>query len=124
MMRLSLLLLLAGAGCVSASRSLFQVPGDALGNSDGCLATIPKCEPGACATRNIGGVATWVCLRCLANYDPVVDVSGQDNIIQCGEWVEWKNPPAVPLALPRAPLRTCSRSQPGPRASNGHPCDS
>jgi len=26
-----------------------------------------------------------VCLRCLANYEPVVDDSGQDNILQCGE---------------------------------------
>lgn len=31
------------------------------------------------------GVARWVCLRCLANYAPVVDSSGQDNIVQCGE---------------------------------------
>jgi len=23
--------------------------------------------------------------RCLANYEPVVDASGQDNILQCGE---------------------------------------
>jgi hypothetical protein len=32
------------------------------------------------------GVAKWVCLRCLSNYLPVVDASGQDNIVQCGEW--------------------------------------
>lgn len=67
----------------NAGRNLLQ---DALSNSNGCLSKIPKCEPGACATRNIQGVAHWVCLRCLSNYDPVVDSSGQDNIIQCGEW--------------------------------------
>jgi hypothetical protein len=59
---------------------------DALSNSNGCLGNIPKCEAGACATRNIMGVARWTCLRCRGNYDPVVDSSGQDNIIQCGEW--------------------------------------
>lgn len=63
-------------------RTLLQ---DALSNSNGCLATIPKCESGACATRNVMGTARWVCLRCLANYVPVVDDSGQDNIIQCGK---------------------------------------
>jgi len=62
-----------------------QLAQDALSNSNGCLATIPKCEQGACATRNVMGVARWVCLRCLANYEPVVDASGQDNILQCGE---------------------------------------
>jgi hypothetical protein len=65
-------------------RSLLQQ--DALSNSNGCLETIPKCEAGACATRNVRGVARWVCLRCLSNYEAVVDDSGQDNIIQCGEW--------------------------------------
>lgn len=65
------------------SRALLQQ--DALSNSNGCLATIPKCEAGACASRNVKGVARWVCLRCMANYDPVTDDSGQDNIIQCGE---------------------------------------
>jgi hypothetical protein len=59
---------------------------DALSNSNGCLPTIPKCEQGACATRNIMGVAKWVCLRCLGGYETVIDASGQDNIIQCGEW--------------------------------------
>ena len=63
-------------------RALLQ---DALSNSNGCLETIPKCETGACATRNVMGSARWVCLRCMANYQPVVDGSGQDNIIQCGE---------------------------------------
>jgi hypothetical protein len=33
------------------------------------------------------GVARWACLRCQGNYEPVVDGSGQDNIIQCGECV-------------------------------------
>lgn len=66
-------------------RRALQQQSDALSNSNGCLATIPKCESGACATRNIMGVARWVCLRCLANYEPVVDASGQDNIVQCGE---------------------------------------
>jgi len=79
---LALLLLLAPP--VFAKRTLFQ--SDALSNSNGCLATIPKCEQGACATRNIMGTARWVCLRCMANYEPVVDGSGQDNIIQCGEY--------------------------------------
>jgi hypothetical protein len=65
-----------------------QLAQDALSNSNGCLATIPKCEQGACATRNIMGVARWVCLRCLANYEPVVDGSGQDNIVQCGEFFQ------------------------------------
>lgn len=31
------------------------------------------------------GVARWVCLRCLGNYEAVIDASGQDNIVQCGE---------------------------------------
>lgn len=81
---LALLLVLVFASPVSAKRTLFQ--SDALSNSNGCLATIPKCERGACATRNIMGTARWVCLRCWANYEPVVDGSGQDNIIQCGEY--------------------------------------
>jgi hypothetical protein len=67
----------------AARRSLQQT--DAPSNSNGCLATIPKCEQGACATRNIMGVAKWVCLRCMANYQPVVTSDGQDNIVQCGE---------------------------------------
>ena len=79
------LALLAAAAIFSVdARKLTQQ--DALSNSNGCLATIPKCEPGACATRNVMGVARWVCLRCMANYDPVIDASGQDNILQCGEW--------------------------------------
>jgi hypothetical protein len=64
-----------------ASRQLAQ---DALSNSNGCLNTIPKCEAGACATRNIMGVARWVCLRCRGGYEPVVTADGQDNIVQCG----------------------------------------
>jgi hypothetical protein len=68
-----------------ASADARQLAQDALSNSNGCLGTIPKCEQGACATRNVMGVARWVCLRCLANYEPVVDASGQDNILQCGE---------------------------------------
>lgn len=79
---LTLLVLLSGS--VSAKRAMLQSD-EALSNSNGCLDTIPKCEPGACATRNIMGTARWVCLRCLANYAPVVDSSGQDNIVQCGE---------------------------------------
>jgi hypothetical protein len=70
------------AGTNTLLRTCLQ---DALSNSNGCLATIPKCEAGACATRNIMGVARWACLRCSGNYEPVVDASGQDNIIQCGE---------------------------------------
>lgn len=58
---------------------------DALSNSDGCRATIPKCESGACVVRNIQGNQHWACLRCMANYEAVVDASGQENIIQCGE---------------------------------------
>jgi hypothetical protein len=82
---LALLLLCASASCqkADAHRSLLQ--SDALSNSNGCLDSIPKCEQGACATRNIMGTASWVCLRCRGNYEPVVDSSGQDNIIQCGE---------------------------------------
>lgn len=76
------LLLLASAQPVLAKRSLFN---DGLSNSNGCLDVIPKCERGACATRNIMGTGRWVCLRCMANYEPVVDKSGQDNIIQCGK---------------------------------------
>ena len=76
------LLATLAASCVGA-RQLTQ--DNALSNSNGCLATIPKCEPGACATRNVMGVARWVCLRCMANYEPVIDASGQDNILQCGE---------------------------------------
>lgn len=82
------LLLISGLLLVSfsqpgaAQRALLQ--SDALSNSNGCLDTIPKCETGACATRNIQGQARWVCLRCMSNYEPVVDASGQDNIIQCG----------------------------------------
>lgn len=47
-----------------ARRSLQQQQ-DALSNSDGCITSgaILKCEPGACATRSVMGVATWVCLR-------------------------------------------------------------
>lgn len=79
-----LVALLATALCLSAeARQLTQ---DALSNSNGCLPTIPKCESGACATRNLMGSAKWVCLRCQGGYDPVIDASGQDNIIQCGEW--------------------------------------
>jgi hypothetical protein len=58
---------------------------DSLSNSNGCSATIPKCEEGACVVRNIMGAQRWACLRCIANYEPVVDASGQQNIIQCGE---------------------------------------
>jgi hypothetical protein len=78
-----LLLLTVQAAAAGSMRSLQQQ--EALSNSNGCLDTIPKCEPGACVTKNIMGVARWACLRCLANYAPVVDASGQDNIIQCGE---------------------------------------
>lgn len=63
-----------------AARSLQQ---EALSNSNGCLDNIPKCETGACATRNVMGVARWVCLRCQGTYAPVVTADGQDNIIQC-----------------------------------------
>jgi hypothetical protein len=75
-------LLLGSSHSVLAQRSLLQ--SEAVSNSNGCLGVIPKCEAGACAARNIMGAARWVCLRCLANYEPVVDNSGQDNIIQCG----------------------------------------
>lgn len=82
-----LALLLAATAAASSidatqQRSLLQ---DALSNSNGCLGDISKCEPGACATRNIKGTAAWVCLRCRGTYEPVVDDSGQDNIIQCGK---------------------------------------
>jgi hypothetical protein len=77
-----LLLLLLSGSVICSSRSLQQE--DSLSNSNGCLASIPKCEPGACVVRNVMGVARWACLRCLANYQPVVDASGQDNIVQCG----------------------------------------
>lgn len=80
---LTVLLLLSGPVISSAARSLQQQ--DALSNSNGCLDSIPKCEPGACVVRNVMGTATWACLRCMANYAPVVDASGQDNIVQCGE---------------------------------------
>jgi hypothetical protein len=76
-------LLLTSLPSVQAKRALRQT--DAFSNSNGCLDSIPKCEQGACATRNIMGTANWVCLRCRGNYEPVVDSSGQDNIIQCGE---------------------------------------
>jgi len=55
-----ILLLSASQQSIAARRPLQQ---DALSNSNGCLDTIPKCERGACATRNIMGVARWVCLR-------------------------------------------------------------
>jgi hypothetical protein len=77
-------LLLTSLPSVHAKRALRQ--SDAFSNSNGCLDSIPKCEPGACATRNIMGTASWVCLRCKGNYEPVVDSSGQDNIVQCGKW--------------------------------------
>jgi hypothetical protein len=77
-----LVLLLSQSPSVLSQRALLQ--SDAISNSNGCLPSIQKCEPGACATRNIMGTARWVCLRCLANYEPVVDSSGQQNIIQCG----------------------------------------
>jgi hypothetical protein len=73
------------ATCVLFTADARQLTQDALSNSNGCLPTIPKCESGACATRNIMGNAKWVCLRCQGGYEPVVDASGQDNIIQCGE---------------------------------------
>lgn len=57
---LSTLVLLLAPASAAARRPLQQ---DALSNSDGCLGAIPKCEPGACATRNVLGVARWVCLR-------------------------------------------------------------
>jgi hypothetical protein len=78
-----LLLLLSFCSCpVFAHRSLLQ---DAISNSNGCLNDIPKCEPYACVTRNIKGVARWACQRCQGGYSAVVDDSGQDNIIQCGK---------------------------------------
>jgi hypothetical protein len=76
-------LLLTSLPSVHAKRALRQ--SDAFSNSNGCFDGIPKCELGACATRNIMGTASWVCLRCRGNYEPVVDSSGQDNIIQCGK---------------------------------------
>ncbi len=85
-MRSYLFVALLATAALFASSDARQLAQDALSNSNGCLDTIPKCEQGACATRNIMGVARWVCLRCLANYEPVVDASGQDNILQCGEW--------------------------------------
>ena len=84
-MRSFILVALLATAAVLHTADARQLAQDALSNSNGCLATIPKCEPGACATRNVMGVARWVCLRCLSNYDPVVDASGQDNILQCGE---------------------------------------
>lgn len=84
-MRSYVLLALVATAALFATSDARQLAQDALSNSNGCLDTIPKCEQGACATRNIMGVARWVCLRCLANYEPVVDASGQDNILQCGE---------------------------------------
>lgn len=78
-----LLLILVQSPSVQAARALLQT--EAVSNSNGCLEWIPKCEEGACSTRNIMGTARWVCLRCLANYEPVVDSSGQANIIQCGK---------------------------------------
>lgn len=80
---LALLVCFSAPSHVAAKRTLQQ--SDALSNSNGCLDTIPKCEAGACATRNIMGTARWVCLRCMSNYAPVVDSSGQDNIVQCGK---------------------------------------
>lgn len=80
---LVLVLLISMSLPAEAKRTIKQ--SDALSNSNGCLGLIPKCEQGACATRNIMGTARWVCLRCLANYEPVVDSSRQDNIVQCGE---------------------------------------
>jgi len=76
------LLLLASTQPVLSQRALLS---DALSNSNGCLDVIPKCERGGCATRNIMGTSRWTCLRCMANYEPVVDKSGQDNIVQCGK---------------------------------------
>lgn len=84
-MRSYALVALLATVALCATADARQLAQDALSNSNGCLDTIPKCEQGACATRNIMGVARWVCLRCLANYEPVVDASGQDNILQCGE---------------------------------------
>lgn len=81
---------------------------DAISNSNGCLSTIQKCEPGACATRNVKGTARWVCLRCLANYDPVVDDSGQDNILQCGRW-QLQVLQTVLAGLPYSQLLHCTR---------------
>jgi hypothetical protein len=69
---------------VITGRSLQQ--DTSLSNSNGCLGTIPRCEANACVTRSIKGVASWACLRCLGTYEAVIDSSGQDNIIQCGEF--------------------------------------
>ena len=85
-MRVQLCVALLAAVAIFTVDARHLTQQDALSNSNGCLATIPKCEPGACATRNVMGVARWVCLRCMANYDPVIDASGQDNILQCGKW--------------------------------------
>jgi hypothetical protein len=95
-------------GAAAGSRQLQQ--SDAISNSDGCITNglIPKCEPGACATRNVQGTARWVCLRCLANYLPVVDASGQDNIIQCGE----RGPGRVALAARGIVAALPDRQQP------------
>lgn len=82
---LALLLLCASASSQQAFPKRALLQSEAISSSNGCLDSIPKCEPGACATRNILGTASWVCLRCMTNYEPVVDSSGQENIIQCGE---------------------------------------
>jgi len=100
---LAALLLALCTASVEARRQLTQ---DALSNSNGCLATIPKCEQGACATRNIMGVARWTCLRCLSNYEPVVDASGQDNIIQCVCPKGFYEPSAGAGACVRCPANT------------------
>lgn len=83
-MGLWVVMLLSHSPTVLSKRAMLQ--SDAISNSNGCLESIQKCEEGACATRNIMGTARWVCLRCLSNYEPVVDSSGQQNIIQCGRW--------------------------------------
>lgn len=57
---------------------------DGLSNTDACLGIIPKCEPGACTSRIVQGVSRWSCLRCLGNYQPVFDDSGQATVVQCG----------------------------------------
>lgn len=88
----AVVVLVATAALFAACDARQLAQQDALSNSNGCLATIAKCEEGACATRNVMGVARWVCLRCLANYEPVVDASGQDNILQCGELRCWELP--------------------------------
>jgi hypothetical protein len=104
----STLALFAGT---DAARQLAQNQGgDPLSNSNGCLGTIPKCEQGACATRNVMGVARWVCLRCLANYEPVVDASGQDNILQCGEWDSLAGSDSVLCWIPAVAPSKCTGS--------------